>query len=84
MRQERQDLTTESLWADIDLPYLQGLVALHCVRILVTFIPQLARLRKDITNLFKSDARPNSGLACAPASCNLLELMQNTQPKPRA
>jgi hypothetical protein len=84
MRQERQDLDNRvTVGRHCDLPYLQELVALHCVRILATFIPQLARLRKEITNLFKSDARPKFGFACAPASCNLLELMQNTRRKPR-
>ncbi|KAJ7874602.1 hypothetical protein B0H13DRAFT_2669048 [Mycena leptocephala] len=56
MSKERQYLTAESLWADIDLQYLHDLIALHWVRILVTFIPELAHLRKEVTNILKSEA----------------------------
>ncbi|KAJ7108584.1 hypothetical protein C8R44DRAFT_937639, partial [Mycena epipterygia] len=55
MRQERRELTMESLFEDIDWPYIQELMALHWVRILVTFIPQLAHLRKEVSALFKTD-----------------------------
>ncbi|KAJ7680071.1 hypothetical protein B0H17DRAFT_1232529 [Mycena rosella] len=48
MRQERRELTTEFLFEDIDWPYIQDLMALHWVRILVNFIPQLAHLRKEM------------------------------------
>ncbi|KAJ7089959.1 hypothetical protein C8R44DRAFT_957834 [Mycena epipterygia] len=55
MRQERRELTMESLFEDIDWPYIQELMALHWVRILVAFIPQLAHLRKEVSALFKTD-----------------------------
>ncbi|KAJ6628483.1 hypothetical protein B0H10DRAFT_2209395 [Mycena sp. CBHHK59/15] len=56
MRQERRSLTTESLFDDIDWSYIEDLMALHWVRILVHFLPQLSHLRKEISDLFKSDA----------------------------
>ncbi|KAJ7768603.1 hypothetical protein DFH07DRAFT_1007816 [Mycena maculata] len=56
MLQERRKLTTESLREAIDWPYLHDLIALHWVQILVTFIPQLAHLRKEVSNLLKSEA----------------------------
>ncbi|KAJ7822563.1 hypothetical protein B0H14DRAFT_2370690, partial [Mycena olivaceomarginata] len=42
MKQERKEMTTESLYEAIDWDYIHELTALHWVRILVTFIPQLA------------------------------------------
>ncbi|KAJ7766471.1 hypothetical protein DFH07DRAFT_769737 [Mycena maculata] len=48
MKQECRDMTTESLWDDIDWDYIHELTALHWVHILVTFIPQLAHLRKEV------------------------------------
>ncbi|KAJ7847450.1 hypothetical protein B0H14DRAFT_2357176 [Mycena olivaceomarginata] len=56
MRQERRELTVESLFEAIDWPYIRELMALHWVRILVTFIPQLAHLRKEVSDIFKSSA----------------------------
>ncbi|KAJ6617040.1 hypothetical protein B0H10DRAFT_1948722 [Mycena sp. CBHHK59/15] len=56
MRQERRSLTTESLFDDIDWSYIEDLMALHWVRILVHFLPQLSHLRKEISDLFKSEA----------------------------
>ncbi|KAJ6628087.1 hypothetical protein B0H10DRAFT_2209762 [Mycena sp. CBHHK59/15] len=55
MKQERRKLTIDSLFHDIDWAYLQELTALHWVRILVTFIPQLPHLRKDLSAALKSD-----------------------------
>ncbi|KAJ7187587.1 hypothetical protein GGX14DRAFT_580947 [Mycena pura] len=55
MQRERKELTVDTLLADIDWDYIQELMALHWVLILVTFIPQLAHLRKDVTALFNSD-----------------------------
>ncbi|KAJ7501869.1 hypothetical protein B0H11DRAFT_2188720 [Mycena galericulata] len=55
MRRERRELTMESLFEDIDWDYVQELMALHWVLVLVTFIPQLAHLRKEVSALFKSE-----------------------------
>ncbi|KAJ7661643.1 hypothetical protein B0H17DRAFT_844813, partial [Mycena rosella] len=38
MKQERKEMSTDSLFEDIDWDYIHELVALHWVRILVTFI----------------------------------------------
>ncbi|KAJ6616016.1 hypothetical protein B0H10DRAFT_2219902 [Mycena sp. CBHHK59/15] len=54
MKQERRKLTIDSLFHDIDWAYLQELTAFHWVHILVTFIPQLAHLRKDVSAALKS------------------------------
>jgi hypothetical protein len=54
MRQGRKEMTTESLYADIDWDYIHNLTALHWVRILVTFIPQLAHLPKTVDLEFNS------------------------------
>ncbi|KAJ6631665.1 hypothetical protein B0H10DRAFT_1772569 [Mycena sp. CBHHK59/15] len=55
MRRERRQLSVQSLFADIDWEYIQELMALHWVLVLVTFIPQLAHLRKVVSALFKSE-----------------------------
>ncbi|KAJ7447560.1 hypothetical protein B0H11DRAFT_1878681 [Mycena galericulata] len=55
MKQERKEMTTESLYDDIDWDYIHELTALHWVRILVTFIPQLAHLRKAVEAAFDSE-----------------------------
>ncbi|KAJ7846812.1 hypothetical protein B0H13DRAFT_2285702 [Mycena leptocephala] len=55
MKQERKQMTTESLCDDIDWDYIHELTALHWVRILVTFIPQLAHLRKAVEAAFNSE-----------------------------
>ncbi|KAJ6544910.1 hypothetical protein B0H10DRAFT_2244047 [Mycena sp. CBHHK59/15] len=55
MKQERLTLTTDSLYADIDWGYIHELTALHWVRILVTFIPELAPLRQIVADVLKSD-----------------------------
>ncbi|KAJ7327496.1 hypothetical protein DFH08DRAFT_710387 [Mycena albidolilacea] len=54
MKQGRKEMTTESLYTDIDWDYIHNLTALHWVRILVTFIPQLAHLRKTVELEFNS------------------------------
>lgn len=48
-------MTTESLYDDIDWDYIHELTALHWVRILVTFIPQLAPLRKAVQAALNSE-----------------------------
>ncbi|KAJ7733725.1 hypothetical protein DFH07DRAFT_780514 [Mycena maculata] len=55
MQQKRKEMTTESLYADIDWDYIHELTALHWVRILVTFHPQLAHLCKAVEAAFNSD-----------------------------
>ncbi|KAJ7737519.1 hypothetical protein B0H16DRAFT_1325909 [Mycena metata] len=52
MLQERRNMTIQSLHADIDWAYIQELTALHWVRILVYFIPQLAYLRPIVNAAF--------------------------------
>ncbi|KAJ7939198.1 hypothetical protein B0H13DRAFT_2300950 [Mycena leptocephala] len=54
MQQERRQLNIDSLYTAIDRPYIHELTALHWVRILVYFIPQLAYLRQDVTAAFNS------------------------------
>ncbi|KAJ6622557.1 hypothetical protein B0H10DRAFT_2214204 [Mycena sp. CBHHK59/15] len=54
MKQERKEMTTESFCEDIDWDYIHELTALHWVRILVTFIPQLAYLRVEVAAAFDS------------------------------
>ncbi|KAJ6550402.1 hypothetical protein DFH09DRAFT_1501362 [Mycena vulgaris] len=54
MKQERKNMTTESLYDDIDWDYIHDLTALHWVRILVTFTPRLAHLRKEVAAAFDS------------------------------
>ncbi|KAJ7784967.1 hypothetical protein DFH07DRAFT_726168 [Mycena maculata] len=56
MKQERRQLTIDSLWEDIDWAYIHELTALLWVRVLVHFIPQLAHLRKEVAANFSSDA----------------------------
>ncbi|KAJ7501287.1 hypothetical protein B0H11DRAFT_1992683 [Mycena galericulata] len=56
MKQERRQLTIDSLYADIDWPYIHELTALLWVRILVHFIPQLDYLRAEVTSLLASEA----------------------------
>ncbi|KAJ6630001.1 hypothetical protein B0H10DRAFT_2208149 [Mycena sp. CBHHK59/15] len=55
MKQERLTFTTESLYADIDWGYIHELTALHWVRILITFIPELAHLRQIVADVLNSD-----------------------------
>ncbi|KAJ7602744.1 hypothetical protein DFH06DRAFT_1351097 [Mycena polygramma] len=55
MRRERRELTIESLWDDIDWSFIQDLTALHWVRILVTFIPQLAHLCKEVSAALRAE-----------------------------
>ncbi|KAJ7244495.1 hypothetical protein C8J57DRAFT_1680834 [Mycena rebaudengoi] len=55
MKQERKQMTTETLFEDIDWDYIHELTALHWVRILVTFVPQLAHLRLEVEAAFNSD-----------------------------
>ncbi|KAJ7687950.1 hypothetical protein B0H17DRAFT_1135959 [Mycena rosella] len=55
MKQARKTMTIESLCADIDWDYIHQLTALHWVRILVIFIPQLANLRKEVSAAFDSE-----------------------------
>ncbi|KAJ6527968.1 hypothetical protein DFH09DRAFT_1327907 [Mycena vulgaris] len=55
MKQERRQLTISSLYSDIDWPYIHELTALHWVRILVHFVPQLAYLRPDVAAAFNSE-----------------------------
>ncbi|KAK7028578.1 hypothetical protein R3P38DRAFT_2525871 [Favolaschia claudopus] len=55
VKQERKEMTTESLYLDIDWDYIHELTALHWVRILVEFLPQLAFLRKDVEEIFHSE-----------------------------
>ncbi|KAJ7113608.1 hypothetical protein C8R44DRAFT_881891 [Mycena epipterygia] len=55
MKQERRQMTIDSLYADIDWAYTHELTALHWVRVLVQFIPQLAYLRAEVTAAFKSE-----------------------------
>ncbi|KAJ7493475.1 hypothetical protein FB451DRAFT_1490540 [Mycena latifolia] len=54
MKQERKNMTTESLFDDIDWDYIHELTALHWVRILVTFTPRLVHLRKEVNDALKS------------------------------
>ncbi|KAJ7725277.1 hypothetical protein DFH07DRAFT_783024 [Mycena maculata] len=55
MKQERRQLTIDSLYAAIDWAYIHELTALHWVRILVYFIPQLAYLRPAVNAAFESE-----------------------------
>ncbi|KAK7059604.1 hypothetical protein R3P38DRAFT_2388527, partial [Favolaschia claudopus] len=55
VKQERKDMTTESLYSDIDWDYIHELTALHWVRILVEFLPHLAFLRKQVEEIFHSE-----------------------------
>ncbi|KAJ7201866.1 hypothetical protein GGX14DRAFT_571124 [Mycena pura] len=55
MKQERKEMTTDSLYADIDWDYIHDLTALHWVRIFVNFAPQLAHLRKVVEAAFDSE-----------------------------
>jgi hypothetical protein len=55
MKQERKEMTTESLYEAIDWDYIHELTALHWVRILVTFIPQLAPLQREVETAFNSE-----------------------------
>ncbi|KAK7050355.1 hypothetical protein R3P38DRAFT_2604844 [Favolaschia claudopus] len=49
---KRDKLTTDSLFHDIDWPYIQRLMALHWVLVLVAFVPTLSHLRKEVSALF--------------------------------
>ncbi|KAJ6491853.1 hypothetical protein DFH09DRAFT_1104878 [Mycena vulgaris] len=55
MKQKRRQLTISSLYSDIDWPYIHELTALHWVRILVHFVPQLAYLCPDVAVAFTSE-----------------------------
>ncbi|KAJ7458253.1 hypothetical protein FB451DRAFT_1406554 [Mycena latifolia] len=55
MKQERRELTIDSLYGDIDMGYIHELTALHWVRILVHFIPQLAYLRREVAAALNSE-----------------------------
>ncbi|KAF7293112.1 hypothetical protein MKEN_01468500 [Mycena kentingensis (nom. inval.)] len=54
LKGERVDLTVDTIHDAIDWALIHELTALHWVRILVHFIPQLEYLRKDVTTTFKS------------------------------
>ncbi|KAK7015808.1 hypothetical protein R3P38DRAFT_3321613 [Favolaschia claudopus] len=56
VRQERRELTVDSLLGAIDWTYLHDLVALHWVRILVNFIPDLDDLRREVSEMLQSSA----------------------------
>ncbi|KAJ7687522.1 hypothetical protein B0H17DRAFT_1136251 [Mycena rosella] len=55
IKQERRELTIDSLYGDINWAYIHELTALHWVRILVYFIPQLAYLCQEVTAAFNSE-----------------------------
>lgn len=55
MKQERKNLTTESLFDDIDWDYIFELTALQWVRIVVNFHPGLAYLRKEVAAALVSE-----------------------------
>ncbi|KAJ6471022.1 hypothetical protein C8R45DRAFT_1165764 [Mycena sanguinolenta] len=55
MKQERRQLTIDPLYASIDWAYIHELTALHWVRILVYFIPQLEYLRPAVNAAFLSE-----------------------------
>ncbi|KAJ6495854.1 hypothetical protein DFH09DRAFT_1448534, partial [Mycena vulgaris] len=64
MKQERKTMTIESLYEDIDWDYIHELTALHWVRILVTFIPELAHLRKAVAAALDSPRMTKRRLRC--------------------
>ncbi|KAF9015919.1 hypothetical protein BDZ89DRAFT_1141826 [Hymenopellis radicata] len=55
VRNERAELTTTSLFADIDFAHLQRVQVLHVVRILCEHVPCLDHLRPLISARFRSD-----------------------------
>ncbi|KAJ6478358.1 hypothetical protein C8R45DRAFT_1157217 [Mycena sanguinolenta] len=74
MQRSRRELSIESLIDDIDWDYIHELSALHWVLVLVTFVPKLAHLRKDVSALFKSERttkfrlRPRRSVMQAPGT----------------
>jgi hypothetical protein len=55
LKQERRQLTTQGFYDSIDWAYIHEITALHWVRILVHFIPQLAHLQPLVAAAFKSE-----------------------------
>lgn len=51
----RKELTVEFLYSQVDFALVNELAALHWVRILVHFVPQLAYLRKAVADEFLSE-----------------------------
>ncbi|KAF9033045.1 hypothetical protein BDZ89DRAFT_1012477 [Hymenopellis radicata] len=54
MANERRHLTVSSLYDDIDWQHLDEALALHFVRTLVEFIPQLNHLQSDVSKSFRT------------------------------
>ncbi|KZP26721.1 hypothetical protein FIBSPDRAFT_909075 [Athelia psychrophila] len=52
--QERKSLTTNSLWNDIDWDRMKNVMALHWVRVLVEFIPELKPHQKEVSARFRT------------------------------
>ncbi|KAJ7155664.1 hypothetical protein C8R46DRAFT_910243 [Mycena filopes] len=54
IRQERQTMTTESVWNSIDWDHMDSVTELHFVRVLVAFIPQLNHLSTQVSTRFRT------------------------------
>lgn len=55
VQQERRDLTVKSLYDDIDWKHVGDVQALHWVRVLVGFIPELQDLKKEVSACFRGE-----------------------------
>jgi len=53
-KQERKEMTINSLYGDIDWVHIGNVMALHWVRVLAEFIPELLHLWEDISTSFCS------------------------------
>ncbi|PPQ73039.1 LOW QUALITY PROTEIN: hypothetical protein CVT26_014657 [Gymnopilus dilepis] len=54
-QKKRKSMTTESLRTDIDWNHVHAIQALHWVRVLVDYIPELNNLSKEISARFRSE-----------------------------
>jgi hypothetical protein len=56
LRMERKTLTTKGLWNDINHASLDTVTALHWLRVLIFYIPELDKYRTDLMNAFEAPA----------------------------
>ncbi|KAJ7167104.1 hypothetical protein C8R46DRAFT_1163398 [Mycena filopes] len=54
IRQERQTMTTESVWNSIDWDHMDSVTELHFVRVFVAFIPQLNHFSTQVSTRFRT------------------------------
>lgn len=53
-KKERGEMTIDSLYADIDWTHIKRVTALHWVRVLVEFIPELQHFQTEVSAKFRS------------------------------